>query len=225
LSEYAAAFSAEGHAPTIAAEAFARRFSAPNFVQQFVKDLPQSPQNFLAAGLSLPAFLTTHRLTNRPCDSDLVYHPEGDGDYRRRPRCRSLRILLMTSFAFIFGVIPRVIATGAGAEMSQALGTVVFFGMIGVTLFGVFLTPVFYTVIRRLTGDRPVSADRPVRTVSAYAANGRQTSSHDLRRLGRTFGSESSLDYLAALAMAASSAEVSAAEFTAMNSGAGETVA
>ena len=65
-----------------------------------------------------------------------------------------LRPILMTSFAFIFGVIPLIFATGAGAEMRQALGTVVFFGMIGVTFFGVFLTPVFYTVIRRLTGQR-----------------------------------------------------------------------
>jgi multidrug efflux pump subunit AcrB len=67
-----------------------------------------------------------------------------------------LRPILMTSFAFIFGVIPLIIATGAGAEMRQALGTVVFFGMIGVTFFGVFLTPVFYTVIRRLTGENMV---------------------------------------------------------------------
>jgi multidrug efflux pump len=64
-----------------------------------------------------------------------------------------LRPILMTSFAFIFGVIPLIIATGAGAEMRQALGTVVFFGMIGVTFFGIFLTPVFYTLIRRLAGQ------------------------------------------------------------------------
>ena len=64
----------------------------------------------------------------------------------------------MTSFAFIFGVLPLLIATGAGAEMRQALGTVVFFGMIGVTFFGLFLTPVFYTVIRKLFGDRPIWA-------------------------------------------------------------------
>ena len=63
-----------------------------------------------------------------------------------------LRPILMTSFAFIFGVLPLLIATGAGAEMRQALGTVVFYGMIGVTFFGLFLTPVFYTVIRRATG-------------------------------------------------------------------------
>ncbi len=59
-----------------------------------------------------------------------------------------LRPILMTSFAFIFGVVPLVWAAGAGAEMRQALGVAVFAGMIGVTLFGIFLTPVFYYVIR-----------------------------------------------------------------------------
>jgi Cu/Ag efflux pump CusA len=53
----------------------------------------------------------------------------------------------MTSFAFIFGVLPLVVSSGAGAEMRQALGTAVFFGMLGVTGFGLFLTPVFYVVI------------------------------------------------------------------------------
>ena len=67
-----------------------------------------------------------------------------------------LRPILMTSFAFILGVLPLLVATGAGAEMRQALGTVVFYGMIGVTFFGLFVTPVFYTVIRRLTGDKPI---------------------------------------------------------------------
>jgi HAE1 family hydrophobic/amphiphilic exporter-1 len=61
-----------------------------------------------------------------------------------------LRPILMTSFAFIFGVVPLVIASGPGAEMRQALGTVVFFGMIGVTLFGLIFTPVFYIVCRNL---------------------------------------------------------------------------
>jgi multidrug efflux pump len=65
-----------------------------------------------------------------------------------------LRPILMTSFAFIFGVIPLVLAKGAGAEMRQALGTAVFFGMLGVTFFGIFLTPVFYVVIRWFTERR-----------------------------------------------------------------------
>lgn len=64
-----------------------------------------------------------------------------------------LRPILMTSFAFIFGVIPFVLAEGAGAEMRRALGTAVFSGMLGVTFFGLFLTPVFYVVIRWL-GER-----------------------------------------------------------------------
>ena len=63
--------------------------------------------------------------------------------------CRlRLRPILMTAFAFILGTVPLVIATGPGAEMRQALGTAVCFGMIGATLFGLFLTPVFYVVIR-----------------------------------------------------------------------------
>jgi multidrug efflux pump len=65
-----------------------------------------------------------------------------------------LRPILMTSFAFIFGVVPLVIATGAGAEMRRALGIAVFSGMLGVTLFGIFLTPVFYYVISRFGEHR-----------------------------------------------------------------------
>lgn len=64
--------------------------------------------------------------------------------------CRlRLRPILMTAFSFILGVIPLLIATGAGFEMRRALGTAVFSGMLGVTLFGLFLTPVFYVVLRR----------------------------------------------------------------------------
>jgi hydrophobe/amphiphile efflux-1 (HAE1) family protein len=61
-----------------------------------------------------------------------------------------LRPILMTSFAFILGVVPLVWATGAGAEMRQALGTAVFAGMLGVTLFGLLFTPVFYVLVRRI---------------------------------------------------------------------------
>jgi multidrug efflux pump len=60
-----------------------------------------------------------------------------------------LRPILMTSFAFIAGVVPLVFGSGAGAEMRQALGTAVFAGMLGVTIFGIFLTPVFYVMIRK----------------------------------------------------------------------------
>jgi multidrug efflux pump subunit AcrB len=58
---------------------------------------------------------------------------------------------LMTSFAFILGVVPLALASGAGYELRRALGTAVFSGMLGVTFFGLLLTPVFYVVIRRLT--------------------------------------------------------------------------
>jgi HAE1 family hydrophobic/amphiphilic exporter-1 len=67
-----------------------------------------------------------------------------------------LRPILMTSFAFILGVVPLAIATGAGAEMRQSLGTAVFFGMLGVTAFGLIFTPVFYAAVRRLLGRRSV---------------------------------------------------------------------
>lgn len=86
-----------------------------------------------------------------------------------------LRPILMTSMAFVMGVLPLVLSSGAGAEMRKAMGIAVFSGMIGVTAFGLFLTPVFYVLLRRLTGNRPlklhgevphgdafVSADQPV---------------------------------------------------------------
>jgi hydrophobe/amphiphile efflux-1 (HAE1) family protein len=67
--------------------------------------------------------------------------------------CRlRLRPIIMTSLAFTLGVVPLYLAVGAGAELRIALGTAVFWGMIGVTLFGLIFTPVFYVVIRRLTG-------------------------------------------------------------------------
>ncbi len=77
-----------------------------------------------------------------------------------------LRPILMTSFAFILGVVPLVIAEGAGAEMRRTLGTAVFAGMLGVTLFGIFLTPVFFYVIQWFTDTfwptaEPAVADSP----------------------------------------------------------------
>jgi HAE1 family hydrophobic/amphiphilic exporter-1 len=71
-----------------------------------------------------------------------------------------LRPILMTSFAFILGVLPLVIATGAGAEMRQSLGTAVFFGMLGVTAFGLIFTPVFYVVVRRFAA-KPHAHEAP----------------------------------------------------------------
>jgi multidrug efflux pump len=71
--------------------------------------------------------------------------------------CRlRLRPIIMTSLAFILGVVPLALAVGAGAEMRSTLGIAVFSGMLGVTLFGIFLTPVFYYVIVRLTGSRAI---------------------------------------------------------------------
>jgi multidrug efflux pump len=67
-----------------------------------------------------------------------------------------LRPILMTSLAFIMGVVPLVFSSGAGAEMRHAMGVAVFAGMIGVTMFGIFLTPVFYVVLRQLTSNRPL---------------------------------------------------------------------
>ena len=67
-----------------------------------------------------------------------------------------LRPILMTSLAFIMGVVPLVLSVGAGAEMRQAMGIAVFSGMIGVTIFGIFLTPLFYVMLRALTGNRPL---------------------------------------------------------------------
>jgi multidrug efflux pump len=67
-----------------------------------------------------------------------------------------LRPILMTSLAFIMGVVPLVLSTGAGAEMRHAMGVAVFAGMLGVTAFGIFLTPVFYVLIRAMAGNRPL---------------------------------------------------------------------
>jgi multidrug efflux pump len=78
--------------------------------------------------------------------------------------CRlRLRPILMTSFAFIMGVIPLVTALGAGSEMRQAIGTAVFAGMLGVTSFGLFLTPVFFVTIEMwLARHRPAGAGQPL---------------------------------------------------------------
>ena len=77
--------------------------------------------------------------------------------------CRlRLRAILMTSLAFILGVLPLVIASGAGAEMRRAVGVAVFFGMMGVTAFGLLFTPVFYLAIRRMVGHRR----SPLRAIS-----------------------------------------------------------
>ncbi|MBP0598539.1 efflux RND transporter permease subunit [Herbaspirillum sp. LeCh32-8] len=93
-----------------------------------------------------------------------------------------LRPILMTSIAFIMGVVPLVTSSGAGSEMRHAMGIAVFFGMLGVTLFGLFLTPVFYVLLRSLSGktlhsashhEAPMTAGSHVPHV-AHAAPGSQ---------------------------------------------------
>ncbi|MDT3375955.1 multidrug efflux RND transporter permease subunit [Labrys neptuniae] len=82
--------------------------------------------------------------------------------------CRlRLRPILMTAFAFILGVVPLLIATGPGAEMRQALGTAVFFGMLGVTFFGLFLTPVFYVTMRLIAPGRKKKEVKPAEVAPA----------------------------------------------------------
>ena len=82
--------------------------------------------------------------------------------------CRlRLRPILMTSFAFILGVLPLVISTGSGSEMRQAVGVAVFFGMLGVTLFGLIFTPIFYMVVRNLAEGK--NEGKPTQTTAAAA--------------------------------------------------------
>jgi multidrug efflux pump len=82
-----------------------------------------------------------------------------------------LRPILMTSFAFVLGVVPLVIATGAGAEMRQALGTAVFFGMLGVTVFGLLFTPVFYLLVRWIGTRAPATREVSTPTGPSPQAN------------------------------------------------------
>ena len=83
-----------------------------------------------------------------------------------------LRPILMTSLAFVMGVLPLVLATGAGAEMRSAMGVAVFAGMIGVTAFGLFLTPVFYVLLRHLTGNRPLRQHGEIPHFEGFAGGG-----------------------------------------------------
>ena len=82
-----------------------------------------------------------------------------------------LRPILMTSMAFVMGVVPLAFATGAGSEMRRAMGVAVFSGMIGVTAFGLFLTPVFYVVLRRLAGNRQLKQHGQVPHGEAFAGS------------------------------------------------------
>ena len=95
-------------------------------------------------------------------------HQEGKPRFEATVEASRLRLrpILMTSFAFILGVVPLVIATGAGAEMRRSLGTAVFSGMLGVTLFGIFLTPVFFYVIQGL-GEMRLFASGAARRIGS----------------------------------------------------------
>jgi multidrug efflux pump subunit AcrB len=85
-----------------------------------------------------------------------------------------LRPILMTSLAFIFGVAPLVVATGAGSEMRQSLGTAVFAGMLGVTAFGLLFTPAFYTVVRKIRRKKPQARPDEAAPAPAASSGGRR---------------------------------------------------
>jgi multidrug efflux pump subunit AcrB len=80
-----------------------------------------------------------------------------------------LRPIVMTSIAFIMGVVPLVLATGAGSEVRKAMGAAVFSGMIGVTVFGLLLTPVFYVLVQR---ERKAKADAAAASPLPVEAHG-----------------------------------------------------
>src|SRR5882672_9655464 len=82
-----------------------------------------------------------------------------------------LRPILMTSIAFIMGVLPLAFSVGAGAEMRRAMGIAVFAGMIGVTAFGIFLTPVFYVLLRALSGNRPLKLHGEIPHAEAFSGS------------------------------------------------------
>ena len=102
-------------------------------------------------------------------------HDEGMSPFQAAIEASRLRLrpILMTSIAFIAGVFPLVAARGAGAEMRQAMGIAVFSGMIGVTLFGLFLTPVFYTVLMKLSWKHaPAPTAKPEAPQGSLPADG-----------------------------------------------------
>jgi multidrug efflux pump len=84
-----------------------------------------------------------------------------------------LRPILMTSFAFILGVVPLVLGVGAGAEMRNALGVAVFSGMLGVTIFGPFFTPAFYVLVKRIADRGAPAPTAPVHLEPALLLDGK----------------------------------------------------
>jgi len=105
------------------------------------------------------AILIVEFAKQRQDEADLSHHDAALEASKMR-----LRPILMTSFAFILGVVPLVLGVGAGAEMRNALGIAVFSGMLGVTIFGPFFTPAFYVLVRRI-------ADRGAKTSTKHAAH------------------------------------------------------
>ena len=105
---------------------------------------------------------------------EFAKHKREAGESRRQATlaaCRlRLRPIIMTSLAFILGVLPLMLAQGAGAEMRRTLGTAVFSGMLGVTLFGIFLTPVFFFTIDWL-GGTPLFASRAMQFAGRWSIN------------------------------------------------------
>jgi len=101
-------------------------------------------------------------------------HQEGKPRFEATVEASRLRLrpILMTSLAFILGVVPLVVATGAGAEMRRSLGTAVFSGMLGVTLFGIFLTPVFFYVIQGLGETQLFASGGVARRIGSPVAGG-----------------------------------------------------
>jgi multidrug efflux pump len=114
-------------------------------------------------------------------------HQEGKTVFAATVEASRLRLrpILMTSFAFILGVVPLVVASGAGAEMRRSLGTAVFSGMLGVTLFGIFLTPVFFFVILGLGENRLFAGAGTRRVISCtMGALAGATTGYLLAKLG-----------------------------------------
>jgi multidrug efflux pump subunit AcrB len=97
---------------------------------------------------------------------EFARHAQDQGDSPEKAAVSAartrLRPILMTSFAFILGVAPLAVATGAGAEMRQSLGTAVFFGMLGVTTFGLLFTPAFYVIVQRFRKNKENISPEPV---------------------------------------------------------------
>src|SRR5439155_20337169 len=100
-------------------------------------------------------------------------HEEGRSCFEATLEASKLRLrpILMTSFAFILGVVPLMVASGAGAEMRRSLGIAVFSGMLGVTLFGIFLTPVFFYVIQGL-GETQLFASQATQWIISCVVGG-----------------------------------------------------